>query len=78
MRLVQIRASNEKELDCLVRELTAYSAKRSRRSVLVEVAEDSQTELLGLLSALEVCLEVHDIRSVRLKLDGQNYTLDTQ
>ncbi len=78
MRLVQIRASNEEQLECLVRELAAYSPKRSRRSVLVEVAEDSQTELLALLSALGVCLEVHDIRSVRLKLDGQNYTVATQ
>jgi hypothetical protein len=42
-----------------------------------ELREDSQTELVALLSALETCLEVNDIRSVRLKLDDQNYTMAT-
>ena len=78
MRLVEVRASNDHELDCLVRELAAHRPKRLHRSVLVELPEDSQTELLALLSALEACLESNDIRRVRLQLDGQNYTLATQ
>ena len=78
MQLVQIRASDEQELDCLMRELVAYSPKRSRLCVLIELEEDSQTLLVALLSAVEACIERNDIRSVRLELDGDDYTLVAQ
>jgi hypothetical protein len=73
MRLVQIRALKDEDADCLMRELAAYSPKRSRRSVLIELQERSQSDLLDLLSVLETCLSENDVRSVRLTLDGQKY-----
>ena len=56
-----------------MRELAAYSPRRSRRSVLIDLEESSQSDLLSLLSALETCLSDNEIRSVRLELDGQKY-----
>jgi hypothetical protein len=61
-----------------MRELVAYSPKRSRLCVLIELEEDSQTLLVALLSAVEACIERNDIRSVRLELDGDDYTLVAQ
>jgi hypothetical protein len=75
MRLVEIRASKDEDVDCLMREIAAYGPKRSRRSVLIELEEPSQSDLLHLLSALETCLSENDIRSVRLTLDGEKYLL---
>jgi hypothetical protein len=73
MRLVQIRASKGEDADCLMRDLAAYGPKRSRRLVLIELEERSQSDLLSLLSALETCLSENDIRSGRLQLDGHKY-----
>ena len=73
MRVVQIRASNDEGVACLMRELAAFSPKRSQRSVFIELEEPSQSDLLGLLSALETCLSENEIRSVRLTLDGNKY-----
>jgi hypothetical protein len=73
MGVVQIRASNDEDLVCLMRELVAFGPKRSRRSVFIELEEPSQSDLLGLLSALETCLSENEIRSVRLTLDGNKY-----
>ena len=73
MRVVQISASKDEDAGCLMRELAAYHPRRSRRSVLIELEEPSQSDLLKLLSALETCLSENDIRSVRLTLDGQKY-----
>ena len=58
-----------------MRELAAYSPKRTRRAILVELEERSETELLAVLAALESCLMANDIRSVRLELDGRPYML---
>lgn len=73
MGVVQIRASNDEDHVCLMRELVAFGPKRSRRSVFIELEEPSQSDLLGLLSALETCLSENEIRSVRLTLDGNKY-----
>ena len=75
MRVVRIRASKDREAECLMRELAAYGPRRSRGSVLIDLEESSQSDLLGLLSALETCLSENDIRSVRLTLDGERYLL---
>jgi hypothetical protein len=58
-----------------MRELSAYSPRRTRHSVLVELEERSETDLLAVLTALESCLLANDIRSVRLELDGCPYML---
>ena len=75
MRLLQIRARTDEDADCLVRELAVYSPRRLKRSVLLELEERSQTELLAMLAAVETCLSANDIRSVRVELDGQKYTM---
>jgi hypothetical protein len=63
MRLLQIRARTNEDADCLVRELAVYSPRRLKRSVLFELEERSQTDLLAMLSAVETCLSANDIRS---------------
>lgn len=73
MRLVQIRTASVEESECLVRELAAYRPKCSQRTVLIELDDTSQKDLLALLSAIETCLVANDIGSVRLELDGENY-----
>ncbi len=75
MRLLQIRVRTDEDADCLVRELAVYSPKRSKRSILIELEERSQTDLLALLAAVETCLRANDIRSVRIELDGKKYTM---
>jgi hypothetical protein len=65
MRPLQIRARPDEEADCLIRELAVYSPKHSKRSILIELEERSQTDLLALLAAVETCLNANDIRSVR-------------
>jgi hypothetical protein len=75
MRLIQIRAPTNDDAACLMRELAVYSPKRSRRSILIELEERSQTDLTALLAAVETCLIANDIRSVRLELDGRPYML---
>jgi hypothetical protein len=62
-----------------MRELAEYSPMRSRRTLLIELGEDpSQQRLLGLLSAIEKCVSVNDISSVRVELDGKPYLLASQ
>jgi hypothetical protein len=73
MRLVQIRTASVEESECLVWELAAYRPKCSQRTVLIELDDTSQKDLLALLSAIETCLVANDIGSVRLELDGENY-----
>jgi hypothetical protein len=52
MRLIHIRAGTEAEATCLMRELSVYEPKRSRRTILVELERDqSERLLLGLLAA---------------------------
>jgi hypothetical protein len=75
MRLLQIRARTDEDAACLMRELSASSPTRTRRAILVEVEERSETDLLAVLAALESCLLANDIRSVRLELDGRPYML---
>jgi hypothetical protein len=75
MRLIRIRASNNEDAACLMRELAVYGPTRSRLSVLIELDERSQTDLLALLTAVETCLSANDMRSVRVELDGRNYML---
>lgn len=75
MRLLQIRARSIEDAECLMRELAVYSPKRSRRTILFEVEERSETDLLSVFTALETCLSANDIRSVRVELDGHSYML---
>jgi xanthine dehydrogenase iron-sulfur cluster and FAD-binding subunit A len=75
MRLLQIRARTEEDADCLIRELAVYSPRRLKRSVLFELEERSQTDLLAMLAAVETCLAANEIRSVRIELDGKKYTM---
>jgi hypothetical protein len=75
MRLVHLRARNDEDVDCLMRELSVYSPKRARRAVLIEVEAESQTALLALLSAVETCLSANDIPSVRVEIEGKSYMM---
>jgi hypothetical protein len=75
MRQVQIRAGSNDEVECLMRELAAYSPARSGRSLLVELEDRSRIDLVALLAAVETCITANDIRSVRVELDGQAYLM---
>jgi hypothetical protein len=75
MRLLQVRARTDEDVECLLRELAQYSPTRSRRGILVELEERSESDLLGLLAAVETCLIANEIRSVRVELDGRSYML---
>jgi hypothetical protein len=75
MRLLQVRARTDEDVECLMRELAQYSPTRSRRGILVELEERSESDLLGLLAAVETCLIANEIRSVRVELDGRSYML---
>jgi hypothetical protein len=75
MRLLQIRAPKEDDVACLMRELASYAPEQRGRSILVELEDRSNSDLMGLLSAAETCIAANDIRSVRIELDGQKYTL---
>ena len=79
MRLVHIQAQADRDIDCLLRELAAYGPKRLRkRTVVIELEAESNNDFLTLLSAIETCVGENDIRSVRLDLDGETYTLAAQ
>jgi hypothetical protein len=77
MRVLQIRPLTDEDADCLVRELAAYSPRRMRRWILVELEKRTETDLLAILSAVETCLAANEIRSVRIELDGRNYTMES-
>lgn len=76
MRLLQIRARTNDDVDCLVRELAVYEPRRWRRSVVIELEDRSEAEVLGLLAAVETCLSSNDIPSVRVELDGGAYVME--
>lgn len=75
MRLVQLRAPKEDDAACLMRELAVYAPTRLTDSILIEIDERSTSDLLALLSAVDTCIAANEIRSVRVELDGQKYTL---
>jgi hypothetical protein len=75
MRLLQIRARTAADADCLMRELAAYSPTRSPKAIVIELEERSETDVLGVLAAVETCLNANEIRSVRIQLDGRSYML---
>ena len=75
MRLIHIRARSDEDVECLMRELAVYTPKRSRRVVLIEIEERSQSDLLALLGAVDRCLSANDIRSVRIEIDGSVYMM---
>jgi hypothetical protein len=76
MRLLQIQARSNEEVDCLIRELAVYAPRRSRRSILIELKGRSEAEVLGLLAAVETCLSANDIPNVRIELDGTSYVME--
>jgi hypothetical protein len=78
MRLVQLNAPNEEDAACLMRELAGYEPKQLGSTIVVEIDEGSTSDLNALLSAVEKCVGANDIRSVRVELDGQTYTLSAQ
>lgn len=75
MRLVQLRAHRDEDVECLMRELAVYAPTRRRKSVLIDLGEPSANDLLALLSAVETCVSANDIRSVQVELDGERYLL---
>ncbi len=76
MRLLHVRARTDDEFACLKRELAAYSPVESHRTLSIDLDGDrSEQRLLGLLSAIETCVNANDIRSVRVELDGRPYLL---
>jgi hypothetical protein len=76
MRLLQIRARTDQDAAYLMRELAVYSPTRRRTALLIELPGDRlENHLLGLLAALETCLNAYDIPSVRVELDGKPYLL---
>ena len=79
MRLIHIRAGTDRDVECLLRELAVYSPKHlGRRTILIELRHGSNNDISTLLSAIEACVSQNDIRSVRLELDGETYTLAAQ
>jgi hypothetical protein len=58
-----------------MRELAAYSPTRSRSGILIELEERSESDVLGVLAAVETCLSANEIRSVRIQLDERSYML---
>ena len=76
MRRVRIRVRTNEEVDCLMRDLSPYTPKRARRTILVELEQRSETDVLALLSAVETCLTANDIPSVRVELDDRVYMLE--
>jgi hypothetical protein len=75
MRLLQVRAKSEADADCLMRELAAHSPTRSLSCIQFELDERSETDVLGVLAAVETCLSANEIRSVSIELDGRSYML---
>ena len=75
MRQLRIRARTDRDADCLIRELAAYSPTHSRLAITVELDDRSETAVLGLLAAVETCLSANEIRSVQVELDGHSYML---
>jgi len=65
LRLLQIRARTDADGDCLMLELAAYSPTRSRSGIQIELEERSEADVLGVLAAVETCLNANEIRSVR-------------
>jgi hypothetical protein len=78
MAVLRIHAKTDEEAVCLVRELAVYAPRRSRTSITIELPERSERMLLGALAAAETCLAAHDIRSVRIEVDGKPYLLAPQ
>jgi hypothetical protein len=79
MRLLHVRARTDADFDCLKRALDAYSPMQSKRTLLIDLEGDlSEQRLLGLLSAVETCVNANDITSVRIELDGRPYLLASQ
>jgi hypothetical protein len=54
-------ARSDEDVSCLIRELAVYGPKRSRRTVLIELEERSQSDFLALLTAVETCLSANGI-----------------
>jgi hypothetical protein len=59
-----------------MRELAAFSPKRSQLAIGIELDERAEAPLLACLSALETCLLANDVPSVRVELDGKPYLLE--
>jgi hypothetical protein len=75
MLLVHIWAGSEEAVSCLVRELSVYLPKRLRSVVAIELERTSPTDLLALLTAIEMCLTANDIGAVRIAIDGKRYMM---
>jgi hypothetical protein len=43
---------------------------------LIELRNRSEAEVLGLLAAVETCLNANDIPSVRVELDDHSYVME--
>jgi hypothetical protein len=75
MRLLRIRALNDEHAECLLGDLAAYSPARTKRAIVIELDEASQSDLLAILTAVHECLRANEIRSVRLEVDGESYAM---
>ena len=75
MRLLQIRPKTDADADCLMRELARHSPTRSAWCIKIELDERSETDVLGVLAAVETCLRANEIRSVSIESDGRSYFL---
>jgi hypothetical protein len=75
VRQLRIRAKTDADADCLMRELAAHSPTRSPSCIQIELDERSETDVLGILAAVETCLSANEIRSVSIELDGRSYML---
>jgi hypothetical protein len=79
MRLLHVRARTDADFACLAQALAAYSPMQSKRTLMVDLEGDlSEQGLLGVLSAIETCVNANDIMSVRVELDGRPYLLASQ
>lgn len=79
MRLLHVRARTSEEFACLMRELADYAPIQSRETVRIDLDGDqSNKRLLGVLSAIETCVNANDMRSVKVELDGRPYLLASE
>lgn len=74
MRLI-LRPRNDRDADCLVDELAAYSPVLMDGAVVMELQRTSHSDLPAILNAAERCLEENDIPSVKIEIDGKGYLM---
>ena len=74
-RSLRIAVRSEEDAECLMQHLASHSPSRSRRTVRIELDEQSDSRLRDIMEALETCLSANDIPVARVDLNGHSYML---